>query len=126
MMASEQRILNDPTIRRLWAEIQLADQERMLREIAKDPAKHKLTRIMTEKGTGYSFWPAGKDGRGREVRFCYASWRNAAGYFLTWREVVGKKQTKRDMWAARKVRRDASAFAHKRAKAFKSRAKAEG
>lgn len=96
--------------------MQLAEVE----VIRRDPAKHKLTLLM-DGPLRYRFWRAGKDGRDRQVRYCYSTGRNVAGYYLSWREVVGKRGGKRDQWAARKLRKAASELARKRAEAWKAK-----
>lgn len=107
------------SFRRFMAEMELERREALLRQIAADPAKHKLTLVMTEKGASTRYWKAGIDGRGREIRFGYTCWRNAAGYFLSFREVVNKDGTGfRDKFAARKVRKRAAALAQARANRF--------
>ena len=85
-----------------------------------DPKANKLTRVM-EGRHGMRYWwiPAGKDGLGRRVYFCWTRHRNVAGYFLGWREVNGKKLVKRDMWIARKAKWRAKEVAERRAAAFK-------
>lgn len=108
------------------------DERRELEAARRDPARHKLTRLM-EGSARYRFWSGGVDRRGRTVRFCYCTGRNVAGYYLTWREVVtpakrhGKYKegdlvstTTRDQWAARKVRRKAAALAQQRAQRFRA------
>lgn len=65
---------------------------------------YKLSRVM-DGPLRYRFYRGGKDGRGRQVRFCYATVRNVAGYYLGWREVIGKTGGHRDQWTASKVRR---------------------
>lgn len=114
-----------PLVAELWADIQKSSNDREAAKAKADPIAHKLSRVI-EGGTGYTYYSAGKDGRGRKVRFCWSSHRNVAGYFLGWREVESKKQTKRDMWAARKVRRRLAELAKRRADSFKSRAAPEG
>jgi len=84
-----------------------------------DPKAHKLTRVMA-KSLSYRWTPAGKDGRGRAVYFCWSCHRNVAGYFLGWREVKGGRVTKRDQWIARKCRRRAQELAHRRAERFRA------
>ena len=66
----------------------------------------------------YRFWPAGKDGMGRAVRFCYSVQRNEAGFFLSWKEVIGKKVSKRSMFAGRRVRAKARELAKARRDRF--------
>ena len=63
-----------------------------------DPVTHKLSKVFDN--ASYRYFSGGKDGRRREVRFCYSCHRNVAGYFLAWREVIGKKEAKRDGWIA--------------------------
>lgn len=101
----------------------LRDQTALESERAKaDPKAHKLCRIMADgKPASYRYVPAGKDGRGRAIWFCWSCWRNAAGYFLGWREVRTREYVKRDQWIARKVRRRARALAHRRVAAFKAK-----
>ena len=70
--------------------------------------------------TRYVAIPAGADGHGRRVRFCYSSHRNMAGFFLGWREVISASKIKRDMWAARRVRGALALLATKRAEAFRA------
>lgn len=104
------------------AEQMVASHDRIRREAAADPAKHKLTTVFPRDGhTRYRFWqskasaPNKKGRKVREVRFCWSTGRNAAGYFLTWRERdCGKGVWKRDQWAARKQRKAACALAERR------------
>lgn len=114
--------IND-LMRSMMHDIMKADQEAKLRKIAADPKGNKLTMLMGEgQNTNWRYWSAGKDGRGREIRFAYACHRNAAGYFLGWREIVNKDGTiKRDQFFARKVRKRASELQKKRAAAFKAK-----
>lgn len=81
-----------------WASLttRLNDQEEAAAKA--DPVKHKLSKLF--ENNSYRYYGA-KDGRGREVRFCYSCHRNVAGYFLAWREVVNKDGSgKRDGWIA--------------------------
>lgn len=108
----------------MWADIQKMDQASALKKIAADPRGHKLTRYMAAgANTNWRYCPAGKDGRGRTVRFAWACHRNAAGYFLGWREIVSKdgKTIERDQYFARKVKRRAAELQRKRAEAFKAK-----
>lgn len=104
----------------------IADHERDRRQAAidaarRDPRGHKLTRIFDGKSPSYRYYPAGRDGRGWIVRFCWSCNRNAAGYFLGWRELIPPKGStakhggKRDQWIARKTRRRAEELALTRA-----------
>lgn len=114
----------DPTIQSLLLDLESFRQDAELRRIKENPAAHKLTRLMPHGvPMSYRYYPAGKDGRGRTVRFCWTSHRNAAGYFLGWREVISPKSGKghRDMWAARKIKRRLAELAKRRADAFKAR-----
>jgi hypothetical protein len=80
-----------------------------------DPVAFKKTRVFDGGARlNYQFYGGRKNGRGHAVRFCWATNRNAAGYFLAWREVISKKQMKRDMWIAHKVRNKSKAACSKR------------
>jgi hypothetical protein len=70
-------------------------QERQLAAIKADPVSHKKTTLF-DGPVRCRYYAAGTDGRGREVRFCYTTTRNAAGYFLGFREVRSKTVVKRD------------------------------
>lgn len=110
-------------IQLMMAEMTVASHDRIRDEAARDPAKHKLTTVFPRDGhTRYRYWQS-KAGKGvREVRFCYSTGRNAAGYFLTWRERdVGGGRWKRDQWAARKVRKAACSLAESRCLALEKR-----
>lgn len=121
-----ERLARDPAIAGLFASFTKMNRDAEAARAQADPKAHKLTRVMTAgASTGYRYFRAGRDGRGREVRFCRASHRNAAGYFLTWREVVSKAQTKRDQFAARKTRAAAEEVARRRQNAWIDRAERE-
>lgn len=113
-----------PLVTELWADIEASADRRAREEAKADPVKHKLSRRF-ESSAAYSYWKAGRDGRGREVRFCWSSHRNIAGYFLTWREVVGKRGGKRDQWSARKTRTACRAMAERRRDSWQARAEVE-
>lgn len=106
-----------PDLQRMWNDINRDSMKHHAARAKADPAAHKLSRVF-EEGLAYRYWPAGLDGRGRKVRFCWSSHRNVAGYFLAWREVVGKAETKRDQWSARKLKRAAEELARRRQNAF--------
>jgi hypothetical protein len=91
-------------ISNLWMDIQREyDKERAFR-IKADPVGHKKTKYFpADARMSYRFYRE-KNGRGQEVRYCWSTERNLAGYFLCWREVRGKKTGKRDMWRASKQR----------------------
>ena len=97
-------------------------QSIQLDAIKRNPKRHKLTLIMANgKRANWRYIPAGKNGRGSKVRFCYATNRNAAGYYLVWREVETAKQVKRDQWDATPSKKDAIETARRRANAYKNR-----
>lgn len=116
----ERRLLSNPVIAELLHDFTISNREREASAAKADPAKHKLTRVTND--TSYRYWGAGQDGMGREVRFCWTTHRNVAGYFLGWREVVGKKATKRDKWIARKSRAAATELSRRRQNAFIAKA----
>lgn len=102
-MATAQEIIND-----VWAEVMAAERLRVLEEIAEGKAeKHRKTTIMPD-GAGYRYYTGQPDAKGREVRWCYSTKRNAAGYFLAWREVwdSGKGEGFRDEFMAHKIKRN--------------------
>ena len=106
--------------RNIWETVERGIQEREIEDIAADPKKHKLTRLMADgKSANYRYYQA-KNGKGQVVKFCWNCNRNAAGYFLSWRQTHLKKArkdgtiAKRDMWSARKVKNKAEALAMKR------------
>jgi hypothetical protein len=121
MNAIETALMRDPVIRELCANFAATNREREAKAAAADPRAHKLSRVMND--TAYRYWRAGKDARGREVRFCYSSRRNVAGYFLGWREIASKAQTKRDQWCARKTRAACEEVARRRQNAWIDRAR---
>lgn len=68
-------------------------QEAELERIRSDPKKHRDTTLMGERGLRYRYYrPFRKSNKrehqGKEVRYCYATTPNAAGYYLTWTELV--------------------------------------
>lgn len=106
----------EPAIRDLLLSFTQANRESVERAAKADPHKHRLTRVM--ENNDYRYWRAGTDGRGREVRFCWSTHRNVAGYFLSWREVIGKNGGKRDQWSARKARSACKELAAQRQNAW--------
>jgi len=109
----------------MWADIQQSSHKREEARAKVDPQAHKMSRVLAN--SNYRYLRAGEDGRGREVRFCWSTHRNVAGYFLGWRELVGKQGGKRDRWTARRVRGRVKEIAERRANAFRGhREPAEG
>lgn len=102
----------------MWAEIQQSSNRKEEARAKVDPTAHKLSRVFAN--SAYLYLRAGKDGRGREVRFCWSTHRNVAGYFLGWREVVGKQGGKRDRWTARRVRARVKEIAERRGNTFRA------
>jgi hypothetical protein len=91
----------------LWREVVVAQQRMELREIAKDPAAHRDTTLMGERGLRYRYW-TGKNPRKQTVNFCYSTTPNAAGYFLAWQETIDAKGNgKRERIRGYKLRREA-------------------
>lgn len=90
------------------------DEEARIRcDIEAGRTAEKKTRLF-RGGMSWRYWSGGKDGRGREVRFCYTVRRNVAGYFLGFREVRKADGSGfRDGW-----------FAHKRRATVRDRARA--
>lgn len=122
MREAERRLFEAPGIAELLHDMERASRERIARLAEADPAKHKKARVFPRGvPASYRYFLAGKDGKGREVRFCYSVHRNVAGYFLGWREVVGKTQTKRDGWLANRTKRRLIERGRARSQAFKAK-----
>lgn len=96
--------------------------------ITEDQTGNKLTKITFPNDPSWRYFSNGLnskrayDRRGWEVRFCWSTKRNAAGYFLSWIERVPpansqakSKEPQRTKWAARKSRKRAKALALRRA-----------
>lgn len=81
----------------LWAGIQKSERDAEAAAAKINPVKHRLSRVI-DGHLGYTYLDAGTNGRGSRVRFCCATNRNVAGYFLLWRETRMKKKTIRDQW----------------------------
>ena len=82
----------------------------------KDPKANRLTTVF-DNDTSYRYFPT-KNKRGTEVRFCYSTKKNVAGYFLVWRETITKKgDGKRDQFDSTKTKKDAIAECRRRAAA---------
>ena len=89
------------------------------RQAQADPKRHKLSRIMERgKSLSYRYVPAGRNGRGSKVWFCYACNRNVAGYYLCWRQIETKDAVKRDQWDATPFKKDAIDLARRRARTY--------
>jgi hypothetical protein len=90
-----------------------------------DPVRYKKSRVYPAGvSTNYHWIPAGRDGKGREVFFCWSVHRNVAGYFLGWRQVYYRdrdKTVKRDRWLSSRKRRVVEAAARRRAEAFQQK-----
>lgn len=118
-------LMRDPVIRGLWADFERTESALRIAKAKANPAAHKLSHDFPD-GLSWRYWPAGKDGRGREIRFCWTTTRNAAGYFLGFREVRGKRGGKRDQFTASKRRTTVSDRALARRDAWRAKhAKAE-
>lgn len=93
---------SNPVFLDMLRDFERANDDREEAAAKADPVKHKKTKLF-RGGLRYRYWPAGKDGRGREIRFAYTTTRNVAGYFLGFREVVKKDGSGfRDDWFAHK------------------------
>lgn len=86
-----------------------------------DPVKHKLSRVFPPgRPLNYRYYEGGTR-RGRNVRFCWSTSRNVAGYFLAWREVSTKTETKRDQYIANRVKQRLIERCEARMKAHRNR-----
>lgn len=94
----------------MFAEFQQVSREREEREAKADPEKHRLSRVFSGP-MRWRYYRA-KDGRGTEVRYCYATTPNVAGYYLVWREKRFKDgRVTRDKWRSTSKRIDAGRLA---------------
>lgn len=119
--AIRKRLEADPAIRQLLGDLEQSRLEMAADRAKRDPKSNKLTTVFPPGSPlRWRYYSAGRDGRGRSVRFCYSTARNVAGYFLGWREVAGKESGKRDRWTASKTRRIVTERARARAAAFKA------
>lgn len=111
-------------IQRLMLEMQLEANERQRAAVLADPVKHKLTLHFPEDARMNSMFYRVKKATFPEVRYCYATGRNLAGFFLGWRETINRDGSgKRDQWVARRSRKAVCAIAERRWKAHNARVK---
>jgi hypothetical protein len=90
-----------------------------LKRVKANPEANRLTLIF-ENGTNYRYFRTERNKGGPEVRFCWTTKRNAAGYFLAFREIIYKKGTsERDQLVADKVKRRLIELSQRRASEFK-------
>lgn len=107
----------------LIAENTARSHDRVREEAARDPERYKTTLVFPRDGhTRYLYWQSKPGPRMREVRFCYSTGRNAAGYFLSWRERdIGRGRWQRDKFVARKRRKAAKEVARRRYRALEQK-----
>jgi hypothetical protein len=104
---------NAEAFREMLLDFERAHQQRLKAAISKDPAAHRDTTLMGEDGLRWRYWrvPTSKSSY---VAFCYATTKNAAGYYLTWQETVNSKGVgTREFIRGHKLRRDAKESAMK-------------
>ena len=68
-------------INELFAQIEQDRVDVEIEQAQADPKANRLTKCFLD-GAGYYFFES-KNGRGQNVRHCYSTKRNAAGYLLT-------------------------------------------
>lgn len=110
MRAEDTDLLN-----RLWRDVIQGSREKELAAVRRDPEAHRLTRLM-EPGRSfrYRYADGGRDHTGRSVRFCWSTWKNAAGYYLAWKERRGERgQGERVGWTAHKTRKAARSWSER-------------
>jgi hypothetical protein len=91
------------------------------REAAKaDPLGHKLSPIFEHGKLRYRYY-AVKPTKTREVRYCWTTYPNVAGFYLTWRETETETRVTRDKHSSRRIRKAAKALAYSRYVAHKER-----
>lgn len=120
-LSIQERLAQDPVIQDLLRDIEHHRQQDELRKARADPKAHRLSKLIADgKSSNWRYCNAGKDSRGRRIRFCYSCWKNVAGYYLFWREVVTRDRITRDSFASRRTRRECAALARRRAQQFKA------
>lgn len=108
-------------IQRLMLELQADQLDRERKRVVADPAKHKKTLFFPEDAKmNYRYFAVNKTGP--EIRYCWSTSRNLAGYFLGWRETVKRDGSgKRDRWLAFKRRDSVKCAARDRRDAHQKR-----
>lgn len=105
----------------IWNEVMANERQRAYEAAQADPECHKISCIF-DGAARYRYFESPARPRMREVRFCWSTVRNVAGYFLSWRERdIGDGRWERDQFAARKVRKAAKALASRRHDALEKR-----
>jgi hypothetical protein len=113
-----------PEIQRFMLEMQVTAMESRRKAVLADPVKHKLTLEFPEGARmNWRYWGTLRPSKNVTVRYCYATERNLAGYFLGWRETFNEKtgRGKRDQWQASKRRTTVRDKALARKKAHEKR-----
>ena len=106
----------EPVIQNMLQDMEHHRQQDEKRAAAKDSVKHRLSRTMADgKPASYQYYVV-KSTKSSEHRWCYASWKNVAGYYLVWYEIETKAGGKRSKWNAELTRKDARALAKRLAK----------
>ena len=101
LLAEFQNIMRRETIQR---------QAREQAVIDADPKANRDTTLMGDAGLRYGYWACSNG----LVRYCYATTKNAAGYWLTWTETEQKDGTGvRTLIRGHKRRKDAKESARK-------------
>lgn len=114
-----------PEIQRVMLDLQIDQMERDRKRVLADPVAHKLTLYFPEgsRGPNWRYVKVEKAGF-PQVRYCYSTSRNLAGYFLGWRETINRDGSgKRDQWVASKRRETVRQKAHQRVEAHNRRVK---
>jgi hypothetical protein len=98
-------------VTKIWGELQRERLQNEREEAQADPKRYRLSTVF-DNDTGYRYY----SGKGRsQVRYCYSTKKNVAGYFLIWREVETKQHVKRDQWDSTKTKKDAMSECRRRA-----------
>lgn len=95
-------------LRDMWRDIQIASDERAIRDAKADPEKHKMSRLIADNKPAQYFYMTTWEKRtrrgGRSVRWCWSQHPNIAGYYLSWRQVETSRTVKRTQFKAHKHR----------------------
>lgn len=106
-----------PEFRDLIESFHRMNNDREQAAAKRDPISNKMSRLFPAGvSAAYRYYPAGKNGKGQRILYCWSSHRNVAGFFLGWREVYMKNgNVKRDRWLSRRVKGRCKEIAARRA-----------
>lgn len=117
----------DAMLAKMIHDLHRMDNDREAEAAAKDPEKHKLSRVFTG-GAKFRYYTGGKNKKSQRIYHCFTTNKNVAGYHLYFREVhyASGKTVKRDSHKAFKSEGAADTFAYRKVLKKKPRHEAPG